>query len=235
MKNIILMIFIALCSVEMSAQHYIGIKGGLGVNMQRWNNVDRGILFSPLVDVFVESHDDEINKLYASVGYHTRGSAVRNLGLGFNSFRPYKFNNIVLEAGFKQVLSIDKKYNGYYYLGGRAEYTASTNLGAIGQFSVYNLVDESFVRKFNYGLTIGGGFQYDLSKTRVLFLEASINPDASRQYDQRVSVVITNPNPSQFNPNQTITIQPQEVRNISLEIKIGLKFLNGYWEEDDEY
>ena len=188
-----------------------------------------------MIDFYAESHDDEINKLYASLGYHTRGSAIRNFGLNLNSFNPYKFNNAVLEVGFKQVLSAGKKFNGYYFLGGRLEYTISTNLQARNQFSVYNLVDETFVNKINYGLTIGGGFEHELSSTRVLFLEVAINPDASRQYHQRQSVVIINPNPSQFNPQQTITLQPQEVRNISIEIKVGLKFLQGYYEEDEDY
>ena len=222
------------CSTISSAQYYYGVKGGLGLNMQRWNNFERDILFTPLVDLYVESHDDPINKLYASLGYHTRGSAVR--GLGFQSFNSYRFNNIALEVGFKQMLSVSKKYNPYYMLAGRLEYTVNTNLDGGGlQFSLLNLVDDNFVNRLNYGLTIGGGFEFQWDDTKVVFIEASINPDASRQYDQPSTVVISNPNPSQFNPNQTITITPQEVRNVSLEVKIGIKFLRGYWEDEEDY
>lgn len=214
------------------SQYYYGVKGGLGLNMQQWNSFERDILFTPLLDLYTETHDDPVNKLYASIGYHTRGSAVR--GFGFNAFNAYKFNNVVLETGFKQVLSVDKKYNGYYFLGGRLEYTVNTNLGGRTQFSVYNLVDDAFVNKLNYGLTVGGGLQYDLSRTRVVFVELSINPDASKQYEQSQIAVVTNPNPSTFNPNPTVTIQPQMVRNVSLELKLGIKFLQGYYEEEDE-
>lgn len=224
---------VVLCSGSQAllGQYFLGTKGGIGLNMQRWNSFERDILFTPHLDVFAESHDDKINKVYASLGYHTRGSAIR--GLGFQSFSSYKFNNLVLEAGFKQMLSVGKKYNGYYMLAGRLEYTINTNLGERPQFSVFNLADDAYVRRLNYGLTIGGGFEYQLSETQVIFLEASINPDASKQYDQPNVVVITNPNPSTFNPQSTITIQPQAVRNVSLEIKIGIKFLRGYWEDEE--
>ncbi|MFT6338773.1 MAG: hypothetical protein ACI86M_001056 [Saprospiraceae bacterium] len=234
MKKYILILFFGLgVCFSSSAQYYYGVKGGLGLNMQKWNTFERDILFTPLIDIFTETHDDPINKVYASLGLHTRGSAVR--GFGFQSFNSYKFNNLSLEVGFKQMLSVDKKYNPYYMLAGRLEYTVSTNLGGRSQFSVFNLVDDNFVNKLNYGLTIGGGFEFNWSDTKVIFIEASINPDASKQYDQPSTAVINNPNPSQFNPSQTITILPQEVRNVSLELKIGIKFLQGYWEEDEEY
>jgi len=230
LKHILAIILFFACWAQLDAQYYYGVKGGIGLNMQRWNTFERDILFTPLIDVFAESADDQVNRVYASLGYHTRGSAVR--GFGFNSFRQYRFNNLALELGFKQMLSVTKKYNGYYMLAGRLEYTINTNLGTTPVFSVLNLVDDAFVNRFNYGLTVGGGFEMNWGEDKVLFLEASINPDASRQYHQPNIAVITNPNPSQFNPNPTITIQPQEVRNVSLEVKIGVKFLRGYYDEE---
>ncbi len=235
MKKYILILLLGMgCNTFVSGQYFYGVKGGVGLNMQQWNTLERDILFTPLIDVFTETHDDPINKLYASFGLHTRGSAVR--GLGFQSFNSYKFHNLSLETGFKQMLSLDKKYNPYYMLAGRLEYTVLTNLSDVGtQFSVRNLVDDNFVNRLNYGLTVGGGFEFQWDDTKVVFIEASINPDVSRQYDQPNTAVITNPNPSPFNPNATIIIQPQQVRNVSLEVKVGIKFLQGYWEENEEY
>ena len=209
-------------------QYYVGVKGGMGLNMQRWNSYERDILFTPFIDVFSESNDDPLNKLYASLGYHTRGSAVR--GFGFQSFNPYRFNNLVVEVGGKRMLSVDKKYNGYYMLGLRAEYTISTNLNGRIANSIYNLVDETYVNKFNYGATVGGGFEMEMGETRVAFLEVSVNPDLSKQYEQQETLTIENPNPvpSPFPQPQFITIVPQEVRNVSLEVKVGIKFLRGY-------
>lgn len=232
MKKLLFVIaFLAFLTQDGVAQYYVGVKGGIGLNMQRWNNFERDILFTPLIDVFSESNDDPLNKLYASLGYHTRGSTVR--GFGFNSYNPYKFNNLVLEVGGKRMMSTDKTYNGYYMLGLRAEYTLSTNLDQVGTTNIYNLVSDVYVRKFNYGVTLGGGFEMAWGTNRVLFIEASVNPDLSKQYEQTESLTIENPNPTP-NPittNPFITIQPQEVRNVSLEIKIGVKFARGYYDE----
>jgi len=222
---------LAFFAQENYAQYYLGVKGGLGLNWQMWNSFERDILFTPSIDIFSESNDDELNKLYASLGFHTRGSAVR--GFGFNSFNPYKFNNLVLEVGGKRMVSTDKKFNGYYMLGLRLEYTVSTNLDAVGSNNIYNLVSDVYVNKLNYGATVGGGFEMELDDTKVVFLELSVNPDLSRQYEQLETLTIENPNPipNPFVTNNRITIFPQEVRNISLELKVGIKFLRGYYEE----
>lgn len=229
-KLLFVLALLAFITTENYGQYYIGVKGGLGVNMQKWNNYERGILFTPCIDVFSESNDDALNKLYISLGYHTRGSTVR--GFGFTSYNPYKFNNLVLEAGGKRMLSVDKKFNGYYILALRAEYTLSTNLNGRAATSIYNLVDDTYVNKFNYGATVGGGFEMELGETKVLFFEVSVNPDLSKQYEQNETLTIENPNPTP-NPittNPFITIVPQEVRNVSLELKVGIKFLRGYLE-----
>lgn len=233
-KYIIVLCFISVFTLEGTSQYFLGVKGGIGLNMQRWNTFERDILFTPFIDVFTESDDDPLNKLYASLGYHTRGSTVR--GFGFNTYNPYKFNNLVLEIGGKRMLSTDKKYNGYYMLGLRAEYTVSTNLGRVGGSNIYNLVSNVYVNKFNYGATVGGGFEMALGDNKVVFAELTVNPDLSKQYDQPETLTIENPNPipSPFPQNQFITIVPQEVRNISLELTIGVKFSRGWYDEDYE-
>ncbi|MDF1697760.1 MAG: hypothetical protein P1U56_18075 [Saprospiraceae bacterium] len=229
-RLLIVFAFIAFVAHENVAQHFLGIKGGIGLNMQQWNSYERDILFTPCIDVFAESNDDELNKLYASIGYHTRGSTVR--GFGFNSFNPYKFNNLVAEIGGKRMVTTDKKYNGYYMLGLRAEYTLFTNLEGQNN-SIYNLVSDVYVRKFNYGVSVGGGFEMAYGENNILFVEMSVHPDLSKQYEQLETLTIENPNPipSPFPQSQFITIVPQEVRNVALEIKVGIKFSRGYYDE----
>jgi len=229
-KLFFVLVFLTFLTQENFAQYYLGIKGGMGLNWQRWNSFERDILFTPSIDVFSESNDDELNKLYASLGYHTRGSTVR--GFGFNTYNPYRFNNLVLELGGKRLATTGRRYNGYYMLALRAEYTVSTNLSQVSLNSIYNLVSDVYVNKFNYGVTVGGGFEMSWGDTRVVFLEVSVNPDLSKQYEQTETLTFENPNPTP-NPiitNPTITIVPQEVRNVSLEIKVGVKFLRGYEE-----
>ena len=135
------------------------------------------------------------------------------------------------------MISVDKEYNGYYMLGIRGEYTLSTNLDNQINFSVYNLVDDFYVNKFVYGVSVGGGVEMKMGENQIVFVEVSVNPDLSKQYDQPESLTIENPNPvaSPFPQPQFITITPQEVRNVSLEVKVGIKFARGYYYEDEEY
>ena len=233
-KLLFVCVFMSFFISENFGQYFLGVKGGMGLNMQKWNSYERDILFTPSIDVFSESNDDEINKLYALLGYHTRGSAVR--GFGFNTFNPYRFNNLVFEVGGKRMVTVDKKYNGYYMLGLRAEYTISTNLEGRTNNSIYNLVSDVYVNKFNYGVSVGGGFEMKLNEHKIVFFELSVHPDLSKQYEQLETLTIENPNPvagGPFPSPQFITIVPQEVRNVALELKIGIKFLRGYYEEED--
>jgi hypothetical protein len=234
-KLLFVFAFFAFITHESYSQYYIGVKGGIGLNMQKWNSYERDILFSPCIDFFSETNDDELNKLYVSAGFHTRGSGVRSFGLGFNSFRPYKFNNLSFEVGGKRMVTTDKKYNGYYLLGLRAEYTMSTNLDGAGN-SIYNLVSDVYVRKFNYGVSVGGGFELEIARDKVVFFELVVQPDLSKQYEQLETLTIENPNPVPGGPYpspQFITIVPQEVRNVALELKVGIKLLRAYLEYDE--
>ena len=210
--------------VSIKAQsYYLGGKVGYGMNMQIWNSFERDMIFTPLVDVYTETYDEMPSRLYASFGYRTRGSSVR--GRNFNSFYTYKFQNLSLEAGGKRLLSMDKKFNPYYSVGARLEYTLSSNLNASSGNIFTSLVDDEYVNKWNYGVSVGGGFEYAWTDTRVLFVEVCINPDLSKQYEQLATASYTDPN------GVTYTIQKEEVRNVSIELKLGIKFLSGYFEE----
>jgi len=229
-KLLFVFAFLAFFAVDNFGQYYIGVKGGLGLNMQKWNGYERDVLFTPSIDIFTETHDDELNKLYASFGFHTRGSALRIFR--FNASNPYKFNNLVLELGGKRMVTTDKKYNGYYMIGLRAEYTMSTNLEDRNN-SIYDLVSDVYVNRFNYGATVGGGFELSMGEDKVVFFELSVNPDLSKQYDQPERLTIENPFQSPIFTNPFYEIVPEEVRNVSLELKIGIKFLRGYIEYED--
>ncbi|MEE9437350.1 MAG: hypothetical protein V3V14_00030 [Saprospiraceae bacterium] len=218
--NILLLAFILTSTIAISQTYYYGIKGGLGLNMQKWNTFQRELLFTPLIDLMVESYDEMPSRLYAQLGFHTRGSAVR--GFGFTAFNAYRFNNIALEIGGKRMITNDKKYNGYYMLGLRAEYNISTNLNSTNTNSLYNLVSDEFVNKFIYGASVGGGFEYEFSENKIIFVELSFNPDLAIQYEQLESYTYTDINGIKH------SIRPQEVRNFSLELKVGYKFMQGY-------
>ena len=78
-----------------------------------------------------------------------------------------------------------------------------------------------YVRKFNYGVTFGGGFEMEMSELSNVFVEASIQPDYSFQYEHFGIDNIRNP----WVPNERIDLPPTQVSNLSIELKVGVKFL----------
>jgi len=212
-----------------SQSFWFGAKGGAAMNFQSWGNgsfsgsVNRDPLFSLNGDIFIESYD-EYNKgtLYAQVGYHTRGSSFRFFSFNntFTEQQGFKFRNIVLELGAKKSLNLDKELDPYFILGIRGEYTIGTNLDDYINFgSLYYPINE-FVRKFNYGVTAGGGFEMKMSELSNVFVEFLLQPDLSFQYEQQPIFNVIDPWTS-----QPVNLGLRQVRNLSIELKVGLKFL----------
>lgn len=228
-RSIILMLFLCVAIVEMQGQGYwFGVKGGLAMNNQSWGSgtsnfgINRSALFTLNGDIFTETLDeDKKGALYAQLGFHTRGSALRYYSnfYDFNTNVKYKFQNIVLELGAKKSLEISEKLSTYFILGIRGEYTVGNNLGSVTSFG--ELVSPDYIRKFNYGVTFGGGFEQVVSELSNIFVEFSIQPDLSFQYEQFPIENIRNP----WVPNERINLPLTQVRNLSIEVKVGIKFL----------
>lgn len=212
------------------AQSFIfGPKLGPTLALQQWDGFQRDVLVAWHAAAFIESYEEgNPSSLYAQLGYHVRGSAERNLqvdiiqGSTFRRVQKYKFNNISLLLGAKRILDMDSKYKPFYTLGIRGEYTVNTNLGRyVG--SVYEIYfpNNAFVNKFNYGVSAGGGFQYELSDLVGGSVELTISPDLSKQYFQTRLDNVIDPR----NVGSTRTLREQNVRNLSLEISVSLRLL----------
>lgn len=224
---IISFVFITFTSDAQS--YWFGAKGGFAMNNQSWGKgtsslgINRSPLFSFNGDFFLESFDgDKKGALYAQLGYHTRGSAIRyySTQYDFKTHTKYRFNNIVLELGAKKTLDLgDSDFDTYFILGIRGEYTVGSNLGKI--VSVGELISPDYIRKINYGVTFGGGFERPATEFSNVFLEFSIQPDLSFQYEQFPIDNIRNP----WIPNERINLPLTQVRNLSVEAKVGIKFL----------
>ena len=213
---------------------YFGPKVGSSIGFQRWENFQQSPLFSYHGAFFIESYseENELNALYAQLGWHNRGSAYRNqrhISIDGDVFdvptKDFIFSNAVLAVGGKRRQVINKKLNSYYIIGLRGEYTVLTNLDEYNDFNAYFnqpfYPDNDFVRDFNYGVTVGGGFEYKLSKMIAGILEFSIHPDLSRQYEQPPL-----PNmPDPWNPGNLVTIRERRIKNITLEVSLGFRFL----------
>ncbi|MBL7815290.1 MAG: hypothetical protein JNL70_09775 [Saprospiraceae bacterium] len=243
MKIKALIIVFILISLQISfAQSYaFGVKGGLTAANQRFNSggsYDNGLLFKYHGALYIENApDDPTSVLFAQVGYHTRGHARRyRRGVSVNyqtnqlfevpAFtEQFVFNNAALIVGVKRrgVLNSDRAY---YAVGLRGEYTVKTNLADnTGNLPLlYSLYypSKDFVKKINYGLTLSGGYEFPFSELFGGFVELNIHPDVSRQYYQP-PITVNSVNP--FTGEQIGTIPEQSIRNLTIEVTLGLRFL----------
>lgn len=216
-------------AVEGGAQSFwFGAKGGGAMNLQSWGSgggdvsLNRSPMFSLNGDAFIESLDPlQKGSLYASLGFHTRGSGLRYFSVNnlFNDVLRYRFHNVVLELGAKKTLAQRGELFPYFILGVRGEYTVGNNLDNLVTFNTF--VYPEFIRKFNYGVTAGGGFELPMSELANVFLEFALMPDLSFQYEQLPIYNIRSPWP----PYNRINLGLTQVRNLSIEIKAGVKFL----------
>ena len=204
---------------------YFGPKGGMVLGFQNWNGFERDPLFAYSGDVFIESLDPNgSGSLFASAGYHVRGSAVRVLNnvAGFRYSQGFRFNNISVMVGAKKKFKSTGSWTSYYHVGIRGEYNlgtdfgnASTNVGTAAFFPIPELTN-----KFVYGISGGAGLEYFMSEFVSPFIELTISPDLSFQYRQPSIGNVTNPFTGVVGP-----IPEREIRNMSIELTIGFKFL----------
>lgn len=202
---------------------WFGPKIGGSLTFQSWNNFSPNPILTPAYDLFIESYSETSNSaLFASVGYHTRGSGIRATSffgdpLGTQGF---KFNNIVLELGGKRFLSTENTFNAYYMIGVRGEYNINTNLKEYERFLNPFYPHNDFVRKIVYGASVGGGFEYTFGELYKGFIELSIGPDFANQYFQPAINNVIDPYTG-MNTN----LSERQIRNVSLELRAGLKLL----------
>jgi hypothetical protein len=233
----IILLLVTTCIHAQDADYSIfGIKAGSTIGFQTWNNIDQDALFAYNAGIFAESLDgkDSRSSLYAGLSYSQKGSAKRNVQL-FNSngsgslfggtfTRKYIFHNAILNVGAKTRL--EKRSNGltpYYSVGVFGSYTLSTNLGEQqNNVFLFDPIDDN-VRKINYGLQIGGGFEKQLSEYIGIHLDISVFPELSNQYVEQYG---SNP-PFIINPysGQQITLRDRNIKNLAFEITLGIRFL----------
>lgn len=236
MKNcLIIGLLLCLGWTSLQAQSYAyGIKGGATIGFQKWDNFSRDPLFKYHGILFIESAPESNEfAVFAQAGFHIKGSAIRNRN-AFNpnsgiTFRPatreFQFRNFSLTLGGKQKYDLGASSKVYYLIGLRGDYTLNTNLSeyeefnqAFPAFAIYPY--EAFVRKFNYGVTVGGGMEFLISDKISGIVEFTVNPDFSRQYRQP-------PLPNLRDPitGNNITTDERQITNTTFEISVGLRFL----------
>ena len=183
-------------SVVFSQGFAFGPKGGLSIGQQNFSGYQRDALFAYHGALYIESLSDENkNALFAQLGYHIRGSALRiprhtNINGQDVPARTQKskFGNLALYVGGKQKfdLGLDNKW--YFDFALRGEYNLSIELPSIYS----NLEDQ--VNKFVYGVSVGIGAEFMFSELVGALIEFNAHPDISDQITIPAQRSITNPN-----------------------------------------
>jgi hypothetical protein len=224
MRKLVFILFA--CSLAFTAQSqsfWFGPKGGFNVATQQGGSIGVQPMLGYNVGFFVESYDEnnETGALYASLGLHQRGRSTNRFFSSFqNIFVPsvsYRYNNLSLEVGAKKFF----KEKLFYKVGVRGEYTAFTNLEeANSRIISVNSPFPQFVRPVLAGMTLGGGYQFQIGDLYGISIEANIMPDFFNQY---TSPEI--PNVSHPITGQNVTVRAQEIRNSTLEVTVAFRFL----------
>jgi hypothetical protein len=207
---------------------------GPSIGIQKWDNsFDREPLFKYHASLGIESvnNEDDRGALFAQVGYHVKGSANRFSfwrisGGGVEIFTEnFLFNNISLLLGAKQKKPLGNAAAKYFYFGGiRGDYTLNTNLKKLNEENPFLRTyypQDGFVRKWNAGVSVGGGLELGFSELIGAQVMLSVNPDLTNQYFQPPIPNVIDP----FTPGQTITIPERRIRNTTIELSLGLRLL----------
>ena len=209
-----------------------GIKGGLTLGIQKWNGFDQDPLFKYHGAISAESLDETAQfSIFAQAGYHLKGSALRNQNfqdLNGQTFRlsaqEFIFKNVSVVLGGKRKYDLKDAMKGYYLFGLRGDYTVGTNLDDYKEANAFNgglfYPDNGFVKKWNYGVTLGGGFEFAFGELVGALLEFTVNPDFSYQYKQPAIPNVRDPY-----TGQNRTIPERTIRNVTFEISAGFRLL----------
>ena len=245
MKNKIFWLILAvmLCFIDLYSQQgtAFGVKFGPSAGFQKWGSRDSELLLRYHADMYVETYGvDSPYALFAQVGFHKRGGALRLRSASFQAFNsndiitvptrsyPYEFNNLALSVGAKQRFVGRNNTAFYYMLGVRGEYTVSTNLEDYhpegDPLQLFNLIHPfpgSNVRKINYGVIAGGGIDFMFSELVGGMIELSISPDLSQQYFSPAF-----PYTQYINGSQRESVIPErKINNVSIELSLGIRLL----------
>ncbi len=235
LKRVLFLVFVVLVASEANSQSfYFGIKGGPTFAYQKWESFNQSPLLTYHISGFVESYSDNnpLNCLYAQLGFHNKGSAWRGataVTYGGDLYRiptkKFVFSNLSLGVGGKRKQVLTDRIKSFYSFGLRAEYNLFTNLDKFIKLNKtynYYFPDNGFVNKFTYGVAVGGGIEFSFSELFEGSIELTVNPDLSNQYDQpQISGVV-----SPYNPQNTITLRRRRIKNTTIEISFGLRFMN---------
>lgn len=211
------------------------LKLGPTMAFQRWNSFDQGPRFGYHLDLQIEEMTRAGTSLYASLGYHERGSAIRTRSVRFTDPRnmrevrlaaqktSFLFGNAVLVLGAKKPVEVLRR-SGFVGLGVRGERSMRTQFAPERERA--NLVQafgasypsDGFVQRWLYGIDLSAGLDIPLGTRLDLVAEVRLSPDLSSQYFQ--------PTLDFYDPvaGGNRTAPERRIRNVSFEFSLGLRW-----------
>lgn len=203
-----------------SQSMYFGLKGGPTISYQQWNGYQKS---NPLLALHIMAHLESYGQgssFFLNAGYNPKGR-----GLRFNDYvslitgrvvnggySRILFKNAELVAGVKKYNNLNDNFEWFYSFGVRGSYTFGTEFGEI------SYLNTNGIRKWNYGVSAGGGIRLVSNEFVRPLLHISFSPDLSQQ-------ILIPPQELETPSGNRYTLPKQEIRNISLEIGITLQFL----------
>ena len=196
------------------------ILGGLTMSTQTVNGFEKDPFLRLHAVGYMESSSEiSPNALYASLGYHTKGSAVNSPAYidDVGNEHPQQsnsmeFHNLSLGVGVKQRKEVGPNFLSYGF-GVRGDFNLSTDFG-----SLYNGL-EGTERNFTYGLDFFVGFEFPMSELVSTTIEIGFSPDLSEQI--YIPYQDTNYN---YSNGQPVIIQESSIKNIVFEARAGFRF-----------
>lgn len=204
----------------MSQSMYFGIKGGPVVAFQKWTGYreTKPLLALNLMG-HLESYGDQ------SAFFLNAGISPKGRGLKYNdyvspitgkvvrgAYSRIIFKNAEVGTGIKRYYEWNDDFEFFYSFALRLSYTYGTHFGNLRYFNTNG------VRKWNYGVSAGGGFRLKSNEFFRPLLHITFSPDLSRQ--------IYIPQQELQTPAGDRFMMPeQEIKNISLEVGVTLQFL----------
>lgn len=217
--------------------YLFGLKGGLSLGNQDWSGLETEFVSGLHGALYLESIPSNGRfSFFGQLGYHTRGSKIsrrRALTFGGNQVTlpadDFRFQNVSLGIGAKSVVAYSRLADLYYLVGLRVEYSVSNNLGEYDQLSTttsrlfrlnYPFDSPDFINEVTYGATFGAGALFPILDKVAGFIELSAQPDLNFQYNSPPIENVIDPFSS-----GTRTIQERMIRNFTIELSVGIRFL----------
>lgn len=196
------------------------VLGGLTMSTQTVNGFEKDPFLRLHAVGYMESSSEiSPNALYASLGYHTKGSAVNSPAYidDVGNEHPQQsnsmeFHNLSLGFGVKQRKEVGANFLSYGF-GVRGDFNLSTDFG-----SLYNGL-EGTERNFTYGLDFFVGFEFPMSELISTTIEIGFSPDLSEQI--YIPYQDTGYN---YSNGQPVVIQESSIKNIVFEARAGFRF-----------